>query len=65
MFFREILQIDKFEGDDFKYDNGFSKNLAQKAPNKAFLVPNLGIFIFSKILQFKGTDFKYEIFFKF
>ena len=39
--FHEILQIDKFEGVDFKYDNSFSKILEQKYPNKkAFLVKN-------------------------
>ena len=33
----------------------------QKYPNKAFLVPNLGIFVFHEILQihkFEGADFK-------
>ena len=44
LFFREILQIDKFEGADLKYDKTFSKNLA-------FFVPNLDIFVSSKILQ--------------
>ena len=58
--FREILQISKFEGADFKHGNSFSKNLApkiskedifgQKYPNKTFLVPNLGIFIISQYL---------------
>ena len=39
--------------------------VAQKYPNKAFLVPDLGIFAFYKIFQldkFEGTDFKYELF---
>ena len=40
--------IDNFEGADFKYDNSFFKILPQKYPNKAFLVPNLSIFDFSK-----------------
>ena len=40
------MQIDKFEGADFKYDNSYLKILARKYTNKAFLVPNLGIFIF-------------------
>ena len=43
--------------------------LAQKYPNKVFLVPNLAIFIFHEILQlekFEGADFKYvNIIFKF
>ena len=33
------------EGADFKYDNSFSKTIAKKHPNKAFLVPNLGLFV--------------------
>ena len=48
IFFRKILQMDKFESADFKYDNSFLKILAQKHPNKAFLIPDLGIFIFSR-----------------
>ena len=48
IFFRKILQMDKFESADFKYDNSFLKILAPKHPNKAFLVPDLGIFIFSR-----------------
>ena len=59
----------KFEGVGFKYDKNFSKNLAQKHPNKAFLVPNLGIFLFSQNLQldkFQGGDLKYNnVVFKF
>ena len=34
-----------------------------KYPNKAFLLPNLDIFIFHEILQldkFEGADFKYD-----
>ena len=45
------------------------KILAQNYTNKAFLVTNLGIFVFRKILQldkFEGADFKYDnTFFKF
>ena len=40
LFFREILQIDKFEGGDFKHDNKIFEILAEKYPNKAFLVKN-------------------------
>ena len=47
----------------------FLKILAQKYPNKAFLVPNLDISFFHKILhldKLEGADFKYDnIFFKF
>ena len=66
-FFHEILQIDKFEDADFKYDNSIFKTLAQKYRNKAFLVknaqirhffvPNLGIFVSSQnfaIRQIQG-----------
>ena len=42
-FFGKILQIDKFEGADFKYDNRFFKILAQKYPIKAFWVKNTQI----------------------
>ena len=79
MFFCEILQTDKFEGADFKYHNGIFKILAQKYPNKAFLVKNTQIrhfwfqiqalLFFREILQsdkFEGADFKYDnIVFKF
>ena len=46
MFFGEILEIGKCEGAHFEYGNIFLKILVQKYPNKAFLVPNLGIFAF-------------------
>ena len=39
--------MDKFEGGDFQYDNSFLKTLAQKYRSKAFLAPNLAIFIIS------------------
>ena len=60
-FFRKILQLEKFDGDDLKFDNSFFKVLAQKYPNQAFLVPNLGIFVFSQnfaIRQIRGCLFK-------
>ena len=41
-FFTKFTKLDKFQGADFKCD----KILSQKYPNKAFLVPNLGIFVF-------------------
>ena len=46
MYFCKILQFDKFEGADFKYGNIYFQSLPQKYPNKAFLVANLGIFVF-------------------
>ena len=44
MFFHKILQLHKFQGVDFKYDNIVFKFQPKKYPNKEFLVPNLGIF---------------------
>ena len=41
-FLHETYQLDKFEGADFKYALLFS-NFSEKYPNKAFLVPYLGI----------------------
>ena len=73
LFFRETLQIDTFQGADFKYDYSFLKNLEQKHLKKAFLVKNTLIrhflsqiqaFLFlHKMLQldkFEGIDFKYH-----
>ena len=73
LFFRKILQLDKFEGADFKYDNSIFKILAQKYPNKAFLVKNtqirhfwsqIQVFLFfrkiSQLDKFEGADFKYD-----
>ena len=72
LFLCKILQIYKFEGADFKYDNSLFLILALKYPNKAFLIkntqqgifsPNLCIFVFSQNLQiykFEGADFKYD-----
>ena len=42
---RQILQLDKFEGADFKYDNIVS-NSSQKKQNNIFLSPNLHVFVF-------------------
>ena len=59
--FLRNLELDKFEGADFKYDNRFFKTVAQKYPQEAFLVQNLGIFIISRNLatrQIQGCWFK-------
>ena len=56
--FRQNLQLNKFEGVDFKYE--FQPKIpAQKYPNKAILVPNLQIFILHQTLQSE----KFEAFF--
>ena len=69
--FHNILQLHKFKGAYFKSHNSFFKILAQKYPNKAFLVkntqkwsfwPQILVFLLAhKLLQLdklKGTDFK-------
>ena len=47
--FQDILQLDKFEGADFKFDNIFFQIPAQKYPNHTFLVQNLDFFFLRKI----------------
>ena len=49
------LQLNEFDGADFKYVSScfnfkFLVIPARKFPNQAYLVPNLGIFIFSRKL---------------
>ena len=61
--FQDILQLDKFEGADFKLDNIFFQIPAQKYPNHTFLVQNLDFFFSSQNLQLdksEGVDFKYD-----
>ena len=56
--FRQNLQLNRFEGADFKYE--FQPKIpAQKYPNMAILVPNLQIFILHQTLQSE----KFEAFF--
>ena len=43
----KTLQLGKFEGADFKFDNLVFKFQPPKYINQTFLVPNLGIFVFS------------------
>ena len=61
LFLFKVLQLDKYGGTDFKYGNKYFQNLLQKYKNKALLVPNLGIFVFSEkfgIRQIWGCFFK-------
>ena len=98
LLFYKVLQLNKFAGADFKYDNSFLKFLpkitqirdflcqikaflffqkmfkldmwqyylqipTQDYPNKAFLVPNLRVFIFAlnfATRQIEKTDPKYD-----
>ena len=46
------MQIGKFDGADFKYDN----SLAPKYPNKTLLVANLGIFIISQHFEIRQIE---------
>ena len=55
MFIGEILQLEKFEGTDFKYVKII---FVQEYPKKAFLVPNLSIFVILlnfTIAQIRGS----------
>ena len=79
MFFCKILQLEKFQGADFKYDISIFKILGQKYPNKAFLVSNTkkrhcwwqieAFLFFRETLQFdkfEDGDIRYKnIIFKF
>ena len=47
-FFLAKFSIRQIWGVDFQCKISFFKILAQKYPNKAFLVPNLGFFVFSQ-----------------
>ena len=65
LFFYKSLQIDKYEGADFKYDNSFITVLAKNQSNKGFLVKNTQIqaFFIHKTLQLdkvESIDFKYD-----
>ena len=62
--FSQNFVLGEFEGADFKYDDIILWIPAQKYPNKALLVPNLGFFVFlCKILlldKMEGADFNYD-----
>ena len=60
-FFSKTLQLHKFDGADFKYDNSFFKISAQNIQYKIYIVPSLGVLFFRKIFvlgKFEGADFK-------
>ena len=78
LFFRKILQLDKFEGTDYRYDNSFlklqpknSQIMRQKVKNTQLkhFWSKIQKFFFRDILEldkFQGADFKYDkIIFKF
>ena len=68
-FFREILQVDKLESADFKFDKSFLKFLPENPKQGTFDSKFKHYYFFREILQidkFEGADFKYSIsFFKF
>ena len=60
-FFRELLQIDNFEGAGFKSDNAFLKFLPKNTPIRHFWSQIYTFLFFREILQidkFEGNDFK-------
>ena len=67
-FFNEILQLDKFEGADFKYDNIAYKLQSKYLQVRRFWYQIYAFFIFSRILQLdkvESSNFKYDNVFKF
>ena len=62
-FFRELLQIDNFEGAGFKSDNAFLKFLPKNTQIRHFWSQIYTFLFFREILQidkFKVVDFKYD-----
>ena len=63
IFFCEVLQLDKFEGADFKYDNSFSKFNPKNTQIRYFRYQISAFSFFHEMLQldkFEGADFKYD-----
>ena len=63
LFLNKNLQLDKFEGVDFKYDNSFLKFQPKNNKIRHFWSQNQAFSLFQDILQldkFKGADFKYD-----
>ena len=62
-FSHEILQLDKFEGADFKYNNTFLKIVPENAQLRDIWSQILAFSLFHKILQlekFNCPDFKHD-----
>ena len=62
-FFRKILHFIKFDVSYFKSHNSFSKFEPKGTPNKALLIPGLGIFVSSPNFtkrQIWASSFKYD-----
>ena len=55
LYFCKTLQFAKSEGADLKNGNNYFQSVHQKYPNKAFLVPNKGIFVFSEKFGIRQT----------
>ena len=45
--FHETLHLHNYESADFEYKNSLFKFIAQKYPNKPFLIPNLKFSFFA------------------
>ena len=66
VFFHKKLQLEKFEGADFKYGNSFCK-IPAHTHMRHFWSQIWAISLFHEILQldqFQGADFKHNIIFK-
>ena len=63
LFFRKILQLDKFQSADFKYGNSFLKFQPQNTQIRHFWSQILGFLFLHQTLQqdkSKNADFKYD-----
>ena len=61
--FRKSLQLEKFEGADFKYDNGFLKFKVKNTQIRPFWCLIKKFLFFRKILRidkFDGADLKFD-----
>ena len=59
LIFEKILQVDKFKGADFKYDNSVLKFWPKYTKTRSFCCQILAFLFFDKILQvdkFEGAD---------
>ena len=63
LFFREILQLDKFKGPDFKYDKIIFKFQSKNTQIRHFWSQIQGFLFLHRTLQeykFKDADVKYD-----
>ena len=58
------MQLDKFEGTDFKYDNSIFKFKSNYTQSKVFLIPNLKSFIYFFVCDISFIFIKTLLFIK-